>query len=128
MLIREYQIGTDGSAVCFMLCTSFRLRRNTQCISSSQCTTAAPCCRVDSGPLGLPSSGTCSGLHGDEGDICYALCGCKSGLTCYRPLTGVCCLPKKCYDSAWLQQQELNFENCMSQANGTQHPSFCFPV
>ncbi|XP_052076993.1 uncharacterized protein LOC127714991 [Mytilus californianus] len=116
------------SAVCFVLCTSFRLKRNTLCTYSYQCTTTTPCCRdangktlthdEDFGGLGLPLSGTCSSVIGKKGDICDSSCGCNLGLTCYRPVTGVCCLPRKCYDAAWVKQQEQYWANC--------HPPTCY--
>ncbi|XP_071125057.1 uncharacterized protein [Mytilus edulis] len=116
------------SAVCFVLCTSFRLKRSTQCTYSYQCTSPTPCCRdangelltqvEDGGGLGSPLSGTCSSVIGNEGDICDSSCGCNLGLTCYRPMSGACCLPRKCYDSKWVIQQELYWANC--------HPPKCF--
>ncbi|VDI48905.1 Hypothetical predicted protein [Mytilus galloprovincialis] len=105
------------SAVCFMLCTSFRLTQwSTQCSFSHDCTTTAPCCR-DANGNALPGvgfeypgnqlSGTCSSTLGEQGASCSSSCGCKSGLTCYVPTSGGCCPPAKCYDSVWVEQQQL---------------------
>ncbi|XP_071125058.1 uncharacterized protein [Mytilus edulis] len=111
------------SAVCFMLCTGFRLRRSTQCTYSHDCTSTTPCCRDANGNalpefggglgnFGNPPSGTCSSTLGEQGASCSSSCGCKSGLTCYVPMSGACCPPALCYDSIWVKQQQLYWANC----------------
>ncbi|VDI48910.1 Hypothetical predicted protein [Mytilus galloprovincialis] len=118
------------SAVC-VLCTSFRLKRirSTQCTYSYQCTSPTPCCRdangelltseEDGGLVHVPGglSGTCSSVLGKKGDVCDSSCGCESGYTCYRPMSGHCCPPRRCYNATWVEERQLYWANC--------HPPTC---
>ncbi|VDI51985.1 Hypothetical predicted protein [Mytilus galloprovincialis] len=64
------------------------------------------------GPGGSTSSGICSSVLGQKGEECDSSCGCESGYTCYRPMSGVCCPPMRCYDAAWVKQQQDHWANC----------------
>ncbi|VDI48909.1 Hypothetical predicted protein [Mytilus galloprovincialis] len=114
-------------------CSNYHLRsrRSTTCTKSYDCTSTTPCCRDANNhtltgqqdhfaPVlgGSTSSGTCSSILGKKGDVCDSSCGCESGYTCYRPMSGVCCPPMRCYDTAWVKQQQHYWANC--------HPPTCF--
>ncbi|VDI48906.1 Hypothetical predicted protein [Mytilus galloprovincialis] len=108
------------------LCTNYhlRLKRSTTCTKSYDCTSTEPCCRDAKNntitadqqqhyvhvPGGL--SGTCSSVLGKKGDICDSSCGCESGYTCYRPMSGHCCPPRRCYNATWVEERQLYWANC----------------
>ncbi|XP_063416032.1 uncharacterized protein LOC134697680 [Mytilus trossulus] len=112
-------------------CTNYhlRLRRSTTCAKSYDCTTTAPCCRDANNRtitadqqkhyVHVPGDlrGTCSNALGKKGDICDSSCGCESGYTCYRPMSGHCCPPRRCYNSTWVEERQLYWANC--------HPPTC---
>ncbi|KAK3102409.1 hypothetical protein FSP39_011189, partial [Pinctada imbricata] len=99
------------------------------CQHSNDCSSPASCCRDNTGHalvdqqggfgpfrpgLGSQSSGTCSSDVGKEGDVCDYACKCGAGLECYRPVSGVCCPPMKCYNATWVHHQKTYWSNCMS--------------
>ncbi|VDI80440.1 Hypothetical predicted protein [Mytilus galloprovincialis] len=109
-------------------CTNYHLRRNTKCTISHDCPSSAPCCR-DANNQKLPHQlgyfpspldgavGTCSSVLGKKGDVCDS-CGCESGYKCYRPVSGRCCPPMRCYNATWVEQQQHYWANC--------NPPTCF--
>ncbi|VDI80445.1 Hypothetical predicted protein, partial [Mytilus galloprovincialis] len=64
------------------------------------------------------SSGTCSSVLGKKGDVCDSSCGCEPGYKCYRPMSGMCCPPMRCYNATWVEQQQHYWANC--------HPPTCY--
>ncbi|XP_071125051.1 uncharacterized protein [Mytilus edulis] len=114
-------------------CSNYHLRssNSTICTKSRDCTSTAPCCRdayhntltdqenhFGSVLGGSTPSGICSSELGKKGEECDSSCGCESGYTCYRPMSGVCCPPRRCYDAALVKQQQDHWANC--------HPPTCF--
>lgn len=110
--------------VGIVLGRNLHLRKRATCTNSADCTSSTPCCRDSNGHaivqleggfhFGVPESqsGTCSSLLGQEGDMCDSSCGCQSGYKCYRPMSGVCCPPSRCYNATWVAEQEHYWANC----------------
>lgn len=40
------------------------------------------------------------------------------GYKCYRPISGMCCPPMRCYNATWVEQQQHYWANC--------HPPTCY--
>lgn len=40
------------------------------------------------------------------------------GYKCYRPMSGMCCPPMRCYNATWVEQQQHYWANC--------HPPTCY--
>ncbi|XP_060579079.1 uncharacterized protein LOC132736042 [Ruditapes philippinarum] len=59
-------------------------------------------------------NGTCSTRPAQKGEVCDSSCDCDTGLKCYRPMSGICCPPMKCYDEAYVKQQQAYWSNCLS--------------
>ncbi|KAI3379961.1 hypothetical protein SNEBB_002675 [Seison nebaliae] len=55
--------------------------------------------------------GRCQKRVAKKGEICQG-CDCEEGTTCYRPMSGVCCPPSKCYDKDYVIQQKKYWSNC----------------
>ncbi|KAL3832198.1 hypothetical protein ACJMK2_023860 [Sinanodonta woodiana] len=99
-----------------------RRRVYANCTTSIECGPGL-CCRDASGqilagdieglvPQASNTIGTCSRQIGREGEPCD--CGCRRGLECYRPLTGMCCAPMRCTDAAYVRKQREYWEKCFS--------------
>ncbi|XP_013401629.1 uncharacterized protein LOC106167388 [Lingula anatina] len=103
-----------------------------ECRSSSECGRNS-CCRDESGAVvgrldsgsfgdlllgGGPGSagyGLCSNELQQKGEVCDpSTCSCGEGLECYRPMSGVCCLPHRCYDAEWVAERREYWRNCFS--------------
>ncbi|XP_064613590.1 uncharacterized protein LOC135477424 [Liolophura sinensis] len=104
------------------------------CLHSLQCAQDT-CCRSSSGavlssdqeghfgPFGplvdnSQSGGSCTPGKAQQGENCDSHCKCDTGLECYRPISGACCPPHRCYDAVWVQQQRDYWANC--------HPPTCY--
>ncbi|KAL3832197.1 hypothetical protein ACJMK2_023859 [Sinanodonta woodiana] len=92
------------------------------CTNSYECGHGL-CCRDASGKIlsgevdgklslisGEHQTGICSNQLGREGELCD--CGCRLGLECYRPMAGMCCVPMRCYDAAFVRKEREYWENC----------------
>ncbi|XP_052813261.1 uncharacterized protein LOC128240600 [Mya arenaria] len=106
-------------------------------VSSTSCTNSYMCgqdmcCRATDGhvvsdePMGGfgpvfmgdgHENGTCSMKKAQKGEVCDSSCKCDTGLACYRPVSGVCCPPMRCYDEAYVQQQHAYWNHCMQDPN-----------
>merc|ERR1712243_481534 len=100
------------------------------CTNSYDCSTSMCCRDQNSGnvisdqqlggfghpflqPGGHHVNGTCSTRKAQKGELCDSHCQCDTGLMCYRPMSGVCCPPRQCYDEAYVKQQQHYWSNCM---------------
>ncbi|KAK7110196.1 uncharacterized protein [Littorina saxatilis] len=89
------------------------------CSSSLQCS-VNQCCRNPAtgenlvnanwpGVLLLATNGACvSGSAGYRGK-CDNICQCQEGHVCYRPITGVCCAPSRCYTEAEVEEERQRY-------------------
>ncbi|XP_052076991.1 uncharacterized protein LOC127714989 [Mytilus californianus] len=111
------------SLIAIVWCTNYHIRKSTECKKSYECSKAKPCCRDADGHAlagqqhfgkhkSSSQSGRCSSLLGKERAICDSACGCESGYKCYRPMSGVCCPPMRCYNATWVEQRQRYWANC----------------
>ncbi|XP_067649513.1 uncharacterized protein [Haliotis asinina] len=113
-------------ALCVVLVLLYHVEGaapGTQCTSSHGC---GSCCRDSNGRVistdqgnvpfdGLGGrNGMCSTKKAVKGEICDSSCQCDTGLACYRPLTGACCLPSTCVDEAYAQKQHAYWASCFA--------------
>ncbi|XP_041361966.1 uncharacterized protein LOC121377934 [Gigantopelta aegis] len=63
--------------------------------------------------LGSPASGTCVAGKAQKGEMCDGTCQCDTGLSCYRPMSGICCPSSTCVDASYAQKQHEYWSNCM---------------
>lgn len=118
------------TSVCLMVDAGgyYRLKKETLCNTTADCGQKY-CCRDSNGDIitdepngpidiGLTlRTGYCSKKPGKQGTICIEKCGCEKGYTCYRPVSGVCCLPMRCYDSKWVEEQREYWKKCFADPN-----------
>ncbi|KAI3387233.1 hypothetical protein SNEBB_003645 [Seison nebaliae] len=55
--------------------------------------------------------GRCRKRIAKKGEVCEG-CDCEEGTTCYRPMSGVCCPSRKCYDKDYVIKQKEYWNNC----------------
>ncbi|KAK6166679.1 hypothetical protein SNE40_023317 [Patella caerulea] len=60
------------------------------------------------------NKGTCTQGKANKSDVCDSDCQCDTGFTCYRPMSGVCCLPMTCHDTAYVIKQQEYWRDCLS--------------
>ncbi|XP_022318070.2 uncharacterized protein LOC111121203 [Crassostrea virginica] len=100
------------------------------CHFGSDCPQTATCCRNSQGEPLFHSSGfghfgggdiitdragQCTTQLSREHEVCDSqYCHCEPGYECYRPMSGVCCPPHRCYNATWVQQQREYWQKCMS--------------
>ncbi|ESO98077.1 hypothetical protein LOTGIDRAFT_239117 [Lottia gigantea] len=61
--------------------------------------------------------GTCTVGKAQKGELCDSACDCDTGLKCYRPMTGMCCLPSTCHDENYVKKQQAYWANCLKNPN-----------
>ncbi|XP_052690055.1 uncharacterized protein LOC128168024 [Crassostrea angulata] len=92
------------------------------CQSLSDCAQSAKCCKNSYGDVLPPREGSqepleitgqCSYRLGREYEQCYPkYCECSPGLECYRPISGVCCIPYQCYNATWVREDREYWDTC----------------
>lgn len=93
-----------------------------QCKSSNDCSNGS-CCRDENGnligigmngffPINQNQVGFCQERLGQLNEVCDYGCGCEKGLKCYRPMSGACCPPSRCYLAEYVDQQLEYWQNC----------------
>ncbi|KAI3383142.1 hypothetical protein SNEBB_005238 [Seison nebaliae] len=55
--------------------------------------------------------GQCVKRFAKKGEVCEG-CVCEDGTTCYRPMEGLCCFSRICYDSEYVNKRKEYWKNC----------------